>query len=406
MILKERLIDTWKRELPSQFQDKINISAFIESIGAELTKLEDVYEGVRDDTDIKTATGKQLDYIGDIVGITRNDAYSLLEITDIGYLTDEMYRSVLYFQILKNNADGTYENIMKGLHLLWGESAIIRYYENPLVELYNGAVWNKPDPASISIVIEDIQSDDPDPNVIKPMVIRPGGVKMAYKVSYRDQIAIGDWEHFTNLQISYDVFAHYNGDHQYDGQIQYQKIRSGPYGYVQYNGAIQYDGQYPYDALGKHYAVWDGTYKFNGEIQWRSLDGEEAPGEVDAVILNQAKLKQIKMRANGGDWKIAYFVFGNGLNKSGNRYTPTGAEDSLLSEVYRSPVAAVEQTDEITWTYTGEIPSDACNGEYISEIGLADQDGELICIKTFDKKLKASGSPMVFKIDDRVDLVY
>lgn len=401
MILTERLVDEWKRELPAQFQDRVNINSIIDAIGNQLSELEDAYEGVRDRTDVLTATGKNLDYVGDIVGITRNEAYNLLEITNADVLTDDVYRAVLYFQILKNNADSTYENIMKGLHLLWGDSAIIHYKENPVTELYNGVVWNDLDPATISIKIEDIQSDEPDPTMIKPMVIRAGGVKMYYDVTYRDQIEVPEYEHFTHLCITYDKFHRYNGDNQYDGKIQYQKIDSEYEGVNLFNGAIQFNGNYTWDAVNRHYRRWDGSYNFNGEIQWGPIEGTEAQDEVDAVILNQAKLKQLQLRAQGGDWQIKYFVFG-----TGEKYTPTGKETALANEVYRAERVMVEQIDERTWTYTGEIPSDQCNGEYISEIGLADKDGELICIKTFDKKLKSSGNPMVFKIDNLVDLVY
>lgn len=401
MILTERLVDEWKRELPAQFQDHINIDAIIDAVGGQLTELEDAYEGVRDRTDILTATGKNLDYIGDIVGISRNEAYSLLEITNIDTLTDDVYRSVLYFQILKNNSDSTYENLMKGLHLLWGDKALIRYSENPVTELYNGKAWNDLDPATIKINIDDIESDEPDPTMIKPMVIRAGGVKMLYEVSYRDRIEQTEYEHFRNLMVSYDIYNRYNGDYLYNGEIQYCKVDSRSQAYTLFNGAAQFNGKYMFDAIGKRYRTWDGTYRFDGEIQWGPIEGSEAPDEVDAVILNQAKLKQLKLRAQGGDWQITHFVFGNG-----DKYTPTGKETDLKSEIYRSEKIMVEQTDERTWTYTGEIPSDQCNGEYISEIGLADQDGELICIKTFDKKLKSTGNPMVFKIDNIVDIVY
>ena len=62
--------------------------------------------------------------------------------------------------------------------------------------------------------------------------------------------------------------------------------------------------------------------------------------------------------------------------------------------------------DERSYQYLGEIPEDTANGEYITEVGLVDSDGDLVCIKTFDKKLKRTGASMVFKIDDIVDIVY
>ena len=123
------LVEEWKNELPCQFQGKTNIGTIIDAVGAQLTELETVFSDIIEKTDVRTATGKNLDMVGDIVGISRNDAYNLLEITQIDALDDESYRNVLFFQILKNNADGAYEDIMKGLHLLWGDEAIITYKE-------------------------------------------------------------------------------------------------------------------------------------------------------------------------------------------------------------------------------------------------------------------------------------
>ena len=119
------LAEEWKNEIPCQFQGRANLAAVIDAVGEQLTELETLFSDLKEKTDIKKATGKNLDMIGDIVGITRNEAYNLLEITTIENLDDSAYRNVLYFQILKNNADGTYEDIMKGLHLLWGDEAVI-----------------------------------------------------------------------------------------------------------------------------------------------------------------------------------------------------------------------------------------------------------------------------------------
>ena len=42
------------------------------------------------------------------------------------------------------------------------------------------------------------------------------------------------------------------------------------------------------------------------------------------------------------------------------------------------------------------------DGQAITEIGLVDSDGDLVCIKTFRKKIKQAGEDMVFKIDDMI----
>lgn len=402
------LVEEWKNEIPCQFQGKKNLNAVIDAVGAQFTELEAVFSDIINKTDVRTATGKNLDMVGDIVGISRNDAYNLLELTSIDELDDSSYRNVLYFQILKNNADGTYEDIMKGLHLLWGNEAIITYTENPVVETYNGAEWNDKDPATLKIDIADIPSDSPDPTIIKPMVIRPGGVKMLFETNYRDQIEVKEWEHFTNLLITYDKYNRYDGTFQYNGAIPYSKVDSESVeNYLTHNGAIQFNGKYVFDAMGRHYRSFDGKYVFDGSIQWGPIEGVEEPDTVDAILLNQAKLKMLKMRAMGSDaWQIKYFAFGTGLGDDGKKYTPTGKETALKNEVARVEIISATKLDDTSYQYLGEIPEDTANGEYISEMGLVDSEGDLVCIKTFDKKLKRSSSAMVFKIDDIVDIVY
>lgn len=401
------LVEEWKNELPCQFQGKTNLAAIIDAVGAQLTDLETAFTDLIEKTDVRTATGKNLDMVGDIVGISRNDAYNLLEITQIDELDDESYRNVLFFQILKNSADGTYEDIMKGLHLLWGDEAVITYQENPVTETYNGNAWNDKDPATVRIDIADIPSDVPDPTIIKPMVIRPGGVKMLFETNYRDQIEITEWEHFTNMVISLDKYNRYNGTYLYDGSIHYKGESNSIYDYREWNGALQFNGKGYWDARGRHYGEWNGKYQFNGEIQWGPLEGVEEPDTVDAVLLNQAKLKMLKMRAIGSDgWQIKYFAYGTGLGDDGKKYTPTGKESALKNEVARVEIISATQLDDKSYQYLGEIPEDTANGEYITELGLVDSDGDLVCIKTFDKKLKKNGTAMVFKIDDIVDVVY
>lgn len=402
------LVEEWKNEIPCQFQGKKNLNAVIDAVGAQFTELEAVFSDIINKTDVRTATGKNLDMVGDIVGISRNDAYNLLELTSIDELDDSSYRNVLYFQILKNNADGTYEDIMKGLHLLWGNEAIITYTENPVVETYNGAEWNDKDPATLKIDIADIPSDSPDPTIIKPMVIRPGGVKMLFETNYRDQIEVKEWEHFTNLLITYDKYNRYDGTFQYNGAIPYSKVDSESVeNYLTHNGAIQFNGKHVFDAMGRHYRSFDGKYVFDGSIQWGPIEGVEEPDTVDAILLNQAKLKMLKMRAMGSDaWQIKYFAFGTGLGDDGKKYTPTGKETALKNEVARVEIISATKLDDTSYQYLGEIPEDTANGEYISEMGLVDSEGDLVCIKTFDKKLKRSSSAMVFKIDDIVDIVY
>ena len=391
MSLGTALVKEWKTELPWQFRNQENIDAIITAIGEQLTELETVNEQLIDLVDVDTATGKNLDMVGEIVGISRIDAYSLLELVRLQDMTDETYRSVLKFQILKNNADGTYEDIMKGLHLLWGDDTIMSYEENPEIDVYNSQEWNAPDPATVKITIEDISTDDVDPDKLKPMVIRAGGVKLYFDQTYRDSMELIDWEHFTNLTMARTANKQYNGLFQYDGAENYGDDTLDQYQDIYYN-------------------YYKGEFQYNGVEQYGPGTGWGTADTVDAIILNQAKKKLLRHRMasegnSGESLKIMYFCWGTGTDDNGDVYEPTGAETALVNEIYRCEYSYYTQTDEATVTYCGIIPEDECDNEYITEMALADEDGDLICIKTFEAKQKPEGNQMVFKIDDVVDLV-
>lgn len=396
------LTEIWKKEIPSQFQGKPNLSAVIDAFGKQLDELEETYKALMTKVDIDSAQGTNLDMLGGIVNISRRDAYDMLDITTMDAMTDEAYRNVLRFKALKNNADATYSDIMKGLYLLWGKDALITYQENPTAAVYNGKAWNKPDPASIAIDIADIPSDVMDPTIIRPMIIKPGGVKIAFSTNYRDRIEIKHWEHFRNVRITYEANHMYNGDFKYDGTISYSRNN---HGYYQYNGTLRYNGEAQYHPIDVKYNRYDGKWQYNGAITYGATLEEEAVDDMDAVLLNQAKKKMLKFRAEGSDgWKITHFAFGTGLSANGSRYIPKGDQTALVNEVARTEVVERTKIDDSTYQYMGYIPENKANGKYITEVGLVDSDGDLVCIKTFDKKLKQTGTQMVFKIDDVIDL--
>ena len=371
------VLERWVDDIPSQFRDSPNILGIISALSKQLDELEAVNADLIEKTDIDTAEGKQLDMLGNVVNIGRQEAYQLVEVVGAEVLDDSIYRNVLKFKALKNNSDATYSDLMKGLYLLWGDyGADIQYYENDNTVTYQGQTMQEP--AQIHANIADIPSDAMDPTMIKPMVIRPGGVRLFFTSSFRDQIEIDDWERFTNLQITFEQNHLYNGVWRYNADIQYH-------------------------ADGENYHSYDGTWRFNHVIQYGPFEQAEVD-EVDAVLLNQAKTKMLRMRAYGSDgWKITHFAFGTGL-ENGQQYTPSADRTQLVHEVCRTEVVNREWLSDSTLQFTGAIGSAQVVNEYITEVALVDSDGDLVCIKTFPKKLKQSGSEMVFKIDDIVNL--
>ncbi len=379
--------EEWMANIPCQFRDKPNISAVVRAFARQIEDLKEVNRQLREAVDIDTAHGVNLDMLGTIVNVTRKDAYVLMNREMSVVITDEMYRNVLRFQALKNNSDATYADIMKGLYLLWGKDVKIKYAE---------AVK---EPACIEINIADITTDETDPALIRPMVIRPGGVKLFFRSNYLDKIKMSSWEMFGNIELYYIKYHRYNGAFQCNGAIMYcpeDVIFTNRFdGEFQYNRAIQYK------ADNTKYVEYNGEFRYNGLQQYGAYFERKVIKLGDAVLLNQAKRKMLKMRYDGSSgWKIAGFAFGIGLGDDGKEYEPSADQIELRREIYRKDVEAKARVDEDTYRYTGGLSEIECNGRSISEIGLYDTDGMLLCIKTFPPKKKNKEAEMIFKIDD------
>ena len=170
-----KVYDSWVEDIPCQFRGKPNITAIINAFSRQVEELLEVNRQLVELTDLDTAEGKNLDMLGDVVNVSRKDAYVLLNREATVEITDAMYRNVLRFHALKNNSDANYLDIMKGLHLLWSNARI--HYAEAVRE-----------PASIEVSIEDITTDETDPALVRPMVIRAGGVKILFRSSYTDKL--------------------------------------------------------------------------------------------------------------------------------------------------------------------------------------------------------------------------
>lgn len=109
-----------KSDLVEQFRGKANIEALMEVIAAELQEVNDFYEQLRNERDVYTSVGKQLDGVGDIAVMTRMEA-GVLSGNPIPFdvIDDETYRQYLIFKILKNTNNCTYPDIIKAFRMFW-----------------------------------------------------------------------------------------------------------------------------------------------------------------------------------------------------------------------------------------------------------------------------------------------
>ena len=100
------------------------------AIGEQFNDLRDFFDALKNERSVLTAVGKQLDGVGDIVGLTRMEAGAWACATQPTYvLTDDEYRVFLLFKIWKNTNDCTYYDVMKAFRMFWARP--LYYRETP-----------------------------------------------------------------------------------------------------------------------------------------------------------------------------------------------------------------------------------------------------------------------------------
>ena len=99
--------------------------------------------------------------------------------------------------------------------------------------------------------------------------------------------------------------------------------------------------------------------------------------------------------------QITQMVFGNGgVNAEGKILKLKEGQESLNGEIYRKDLDKYEIVSDTKITYYCTLLENELAGEEISELTLADSDGDLVAIKNFAAKGKDSDWKMTFKISD------
>ena len=173
---------TWFEDIPQQFHGKPKIEVLIKAFSRQLDELIKAFDDISNLT-LDNATGANLDHIGTILSLTRKDLHSLLSISD--EINDELYRRVLKYKALKNTGDGTYEDIMSSISLLWNVDNIV-YKEDPA------------HPATVFIDLPQVSLDDFDPVLSKTLAIKPAGVAMLFTAAYLQALNMSGFEVMEN----------------------------------------------------------------------------------------------------------------------------------------------------------------------------------------------------------------
>lgn len=122
----------------------------------------------------------------------------------------------------------------------------------------------------------------------------------------------------------------------------------------------------------------------------------------NCVTTIKAREKMVKARA--GDIvlpKVSHMVFGNGgVDSSGAPIAPSEEENSLKLELLKKTIDGYTFPTSTTCRYSCKLLKNELANENINEIGLVDEEGDLVAIKTFTNKGKDPDMEMIFEIDD------
>lgn len=99
--------------------------------------------------------------------------------------------------------------------------------------------------------------------------------------------------------------------------------------------------------------------------------------------------------------KVEGMAFGDGgVDADGNVLAPIERQGELTHELYRKVINGYSFPSDTTCRYECTLAENELPGTEISEIGLYDDEGDIICIKTFKSKGKDDDLEMTFRIDD------
>jgi hypothetical protein len=165
-------------DLPSQFKNKTRIEGLNYALARQLNGVRDMFTQLNDLRSLQTAIGKQLDGIGDIAVLSRDEATVLaLKSAEFTQMTDDIYRLYLVQKIMANMTNCTYQDIYDAMKILWGRTPI--WYSESLDE-----------PATITMTVPALSSFDETSTFLGLWEIRPAGVQLHFTATASEQVGI------------------------------------------------------------------------------------------------------------------------------------------------------------------------------------------------------------------------
>jgi len=122
----------------------------------------------------------------------------------------------------------------------------------------------------------------------------------------------------------------------------------------------------------------------------------------NVIITKASRMKLVRARAGAITLPpIVGMAFGDGgVDEQGEPVCPDEGQSGLSNELYRKAIDGYSFPEDTTGRYECTLSESELAGEYISEIGLYDSEGDIVCIKTFRKKGKDEDVEQAYVLDD------
>lgn len=122
----------------------------------------------------------------------------------------------------------------------------------------------------------------------------------------------------------------------------------------------------------------------------------------NAVITKKGRQNLVRARAGVIQLpKIVGMAFGDGgVDAGGNVVPPAESQTGLTNELYRKAIDGYSFPEDTTCRYECTLTESELAGEEISEVGLYDENGDIVCIKTFTRKGKDDDVEQTYALDD------
>lgn len=122
----------------------------------------------------------------------------------------------------------------------------------------------------------------------------------------------------------------------------------------------------------------------------------------NVVITKAARMKLVKARAGAITLpKVVGMAFGNGgVSADGMVIKPSDDQKTLANELYRKAVDKYSFPADTTCRYECTLIGSELAGAEISEVGLYDEEGDIVCIKNFTRKGKDDDVEQTYVLDD------